>query len=130
MGITTMKMMSSTSTTSTSGVTLISLLRALPPPTFMPMGRLPVLPRAALGGRHALLVGLQADAREARLVDHPHHLAHFRVLEPAVGLDDDVLVGRALVDVLERRQQLVGRDPLVAEEDAAVLLDGDAELLG
>src|ERR1700742_1638958 len=41
MGVTTMKMMSSTSTTSTSGVMLISALTPLPePPTFIAMGLL------------------------------------------------------------------------------------------
>src|SRR5262245_42136380 len=55
MGVTTMKMISSTSTTSTRGVTLISFLTPLPEPPPIAMATIPSGGRFGLGGDDAAM---------------------------------------------------------------------------
>ena len=69
------------------------------------------------------------DAGETRLVDQLHDLAHPLVLQAAVGLEHHRLVGVLVVDGLELRRHLRVRHPVLADEDAAVLLDGERQLL-
>src|SRR5579864_4504138 len=179
-----MKMISSTSTTSTSGVMLMSLRMPLAPPRtsiaighysfpapgiaavlgapcrpWSPLppagdpcanprtqpsidrsiagiagpvaGPWPAAPVGPLDGAHPGLDLLdhQADPAEAGLVDQPHHLAHPLVLQPAVALQHDLLVRCLVVNALQRPRHLAVGHPVLADEDAAVLLDRDGELL-
>src|SRR5687768_7700551 len=118
----TMKMISSTSTTSTSGVTLISLFRLDPPATFMPIVRPPLARRSGALQPFAL-GGDQGRALEARLVDHLQGAADILVLEPPVGLDHHVLARRRVVDVGELSGELVLGHPVLADEQVPVGLE-------
>src|SRR5262245_16573620 len=105
-----MKMMSSTRQMSTKGVTLMSLLRPLPP-SCMAMTRppLPFRPRDLLGD--------ERDLGEPRLVGLDHHLAHVAVLHRAVGLDQDRLVGHPVVDFRHLGLELVPGNRLLLDVD-------------
>src|SRR5579872_7289077 len=125
-----MKMISSTSTTSTSGVMLMSLRMPLAPPrTSIAIGHCSFPAPAILGAAHPRLDLLdhQADPAEAGLVDQPHHVAHLLVLQPAVALQHDLLVRCLVVNALQRPRHLGVGHPVLADEDAAVLLDRDGE---
>src|SRR5260221_5943662 len=122
-GVATMKMISSTSTTSTSGVMLIS--ERTPEP--LPPNAISALPLRDL--RSGLLVlGKDADGGEAGLVGAFHHQAYFAEVDPLVGLEGH---GPGPVfDVLRldvARDVLVG-DPVLADEDRPVALDRDDEV--
>src|SRR5262245_34346969 len=89
-----MKMMSSTRTTSTRGVTLISELMApFPLPTAMPM----LSSLDSLDAGNTRLFGHDPHAREAGLVDHHHDVLDLAIRQALVTLQGDALVGIALV---------------------------------
>src|SRR5512142_3106937 len=95
-----MKMIRSTSTTSTSGVMLMSLLYSPVPPAVM---AIPIDSPGArlLGGSLLFLVGDQADVLEPRLLGHLHDVLDLAVLEPLVGLDDQLGLRGALVELVQ-----------------------------
>src|SRR5262249_45871229 len=102
----TMKMMSSTSTTSTRGVMLMSLLYSPPPPpTDIDMETLSLGPRSGLAAL-LLLFRDEADVLEAGVLAHLEDFLDVAVLEPLVGLDDDLGRRVALVELVERRLEL------------------------
>src|SRR5713101_4555220 len=101
LGATTMKMISSTSSTSISGVMLMSALAPPPaPPTAIAITNSPLnaccLSLTALLRRaRSLLLQLfcqQADLVHARRADVVHHLDHHPVLRPGVTVHVDRLV--------------------------------------
>src|SRR4051794_19730297 len=93
-----MKMISSTRTTSTSGVTFIwgAMRPAVPAPTFMAMALL-----------RFLLVDSERNAREADLAGELEYLAGAAVGDAVVGLQYELRLGSLLVLRLEARFQLV-----------------------
>src|ERR1051325_8336770 len=115
MGITTMKMMSNTSTTSTSGVTLISLrtpafplaLRSMGFPPFSPLRRPPKTtadpndpPSGGAGGRETKELGAggldvvedDAELLGAVVAAEVHELRHLAVGQLTVGGEEDDLL--------------------------------------
>src|ERR1017187_2953009 len=104
-----MKMMRRTRTTSTSGVTLISDLGPSPPPISM-LDSLLV----------RFLLGDEADALEPAVLDHPHDVLDVTEVQGSVGLDEDVLVRRALADLLHLRFEVLRGEPLRVDEDGLV----------
>src|SRR5262245_9522350 len=121
-----MKMISSTSTTSMSGVTLIS---ALPEPAAD-------IATTAPPGRPALAGGLrplrdEPDRLEPGLVQHDHHVLHVAEGQVFVPLQDDALAGAALELLGHAGHELILRNRLLIlpEPDVAVLLDGHEKLL-
>src|SRR6185503_4289748 len=86
-GVTTMKMISSTSSTSMSGVTFISQTWPPLPPTFIPIGSL--LASGPVGPLAGLLLRDQTHRLEARVADRKHQLLDDPELQARVGLDDD-----------------------------------------
>src|SRR4051794_12678765 len=114
-----MKMISSTSTTSTRGVMLISLRT---PPVELMFIAMAVTPSAYYGGlgaagAHRLLLGHHAHMAEAGLVDHLHQRAHVLVLQAPVGLDHHVLVRRRVVDLGQRGLQALLGHPVLVDEN-------------
>src|SRR5262245_2778008 len=97
-GTTTIKMMSSTSTTSTSGVTLISDCRpALSAPALSCMASVPL----RLGGD-------QAHVLEAGVLHGDHRLPDLAEAEAGVALDDDLGVLHAARGQAEAVPEAVG----------------------
>src|SRR5262245_4850739 len=87
MGTTTMKIISSTSTTSTSGVMLISDCRPeSDPPPFICMTS--ISPRLCCFGSF----GDQSHALEAGIFDRDHRFPDFSDTEPRVGFDDNLRI--------------------------------------
>src|SRR5512140_173542 len=119
-----MKMMRSTRTTSTSGVTLISDLGPSPPPMSMLMI---LTPRPLLLG---LFFGDETHVLESGVLDHPHDVLDVTEVQALVGLDEHVLVGGALAQLLHLRGEFLVREPLRVDEDGLVGLHGDEKLLG
>src|SRR5258706_216871 len=116
-------MISSTSTTSTSGVMLISERTPEPPP----LNAMSALPRRDL--RAGLLV-LRQDShlREAGVIGGLHHHAHLAEVDALVGLERQR--ARLVLVVLRLhvlRHVLVG-NPVLTDEDRAVGPDGDDEI--
>src|ERR1041384_4768405 len=103
----TMKMMRSTSTTSTNGVTLMSDLMLPLPPTCMTL----LVSGGLLGLRN------QTNVVEANLAAGLEHVEHVAVHDQAVALDGHFAVGGLLVDVLERRFDLILADDVRPEVD-------------
>src|SRR5215469_17617016 len=122
-----MKMISSTRSTSMSGVTLMFALWPPLGPTAIPI-RSPLLPRTGWRcGRLLILVlaliGQQAqlvDAGGAHIVDHRHHGPE---LGPGIGADENPLVHPARQAVFHLLGQLIRRGLVVAKEDLAVSHD-------
>src|SRR6266581_3319970 len=86
-GTTTMKMISSTSTTSTSGVMLISDCR-LDPESPLLNSMTSVSPRPCAGA-----LGDQPHPVEAGLLDREHGLSDLAEVEPRVAPDHDLGIG-------------------------------------
>src|SRR4051812_20952298 len=100
-----MKMISSTSTTSTRGVMLISLRTPPVELMFIAIAETPPGRRPSGAGARRLLLGHHTHMAEAGLVDHLHQRAHVLVLQTPVGLDHHVLVRGRIVHLGERRLQ-------------------------
>src|SRR5688572_1219258 len=83
MGAVTMKMISSTSITSTSGVTLMSPIGALLPPPELELNAIVLCPALSVRRRD------EADLRDADVLCRLHHLRHEAVLGGLVGADVD-----------------------------------------
>src|ERR1700687_676890 len=129
-----MKMISSTSSTSMSGVTLMFALWPPLGPTAIPMIVLlycPLLPWRSRGWRGAwscfLLLGQQAkviDPSSTNGIDHLHHAAktgsHVRLHVHALVL----LIGEAILDLA---RQVVDLNLFAAEINLAVPSNGDQE---
>src|SRR5512132_3857685 len=116
----TMKMISSTNTTSTSGVTLMSERMEPPPPTCMSL--------SSLSGV-LLRLSDQTDVVEADLAARFQDVENVAVLHELVAFDRDLAVGRALMNVLELRLHLILPHDVGAEVDRSVGFDGDLQLL-
>src|SRR5262245_58996607 len=118
-GTTTMKMISSTSTTSTSGVTLISDCRPAPgAPPCSCMTSVPLRLRAgALGDPSHVL--------EAGLLDGDHGLPHVSEVQPGVPLDHDLGVRHAPRGQAEAVREAIGGDLLIVDPEETGLVDGD-----
>src|SRR5919108_1145711 len=119
-GVRTMKMIRSTRTTSTNGVTLISDRIEPLPPTCMGLGSL---------SRGFLRLRDQADVVEADLAAGLEDVEHVPVFHETIALDRDLAIGRPFVNLLERRLHLVLANDVRTEIDRAVRLDRDLELL-
>src|ERR1019366_5341263 len=95
-GVITMKMMSSTSSTSMSGVTLIFALCPPPLPIAILIVGSPLLPtrRSGRGGVWSAfpLIGQQAQIIHTGSADGIHHLHHIAVVGAGVRLDIDLFV--------------------------------------
>src|SRR3954447_2710190 len=88
-GVATMKMMSSTSTTSTSGVMLISDRTPWPEPADMDIRYLSSLSLRDLFSRH-LVFGQERHGREVGVVRGFHHHAHLAEVDALVGFHHHV----------------------------------------
>src|ERR1041385_7758471 len=119
-GVMTMKMMSRTSTTSTSGVTLMSDRIEPPPPTCIDLDS---------WLRCSLRLRDQTDVVEADLAAGLEDVEHRAVFHQLVALDRDLAVGGALMDGFQLRLHLLLADDGRTEIDAAVRLDRDLQLL-
>src|SRR5262245_17298309 len=119
-GTTTMKMISSTSTTSTSGVTLISDCRPLPGPVWSCMAS--ALPR--LGA-----LGDQRDALKTRLLDRLHRVTDLAERETRVALEHDLGVRLRPHGRAEAVAEALGRDLLVLDPQDPALVDRDEDPL-
>src|SRR3989454_5854359 len=128
MGMVMMSMMSSTSITSMSGVVLMSTITSgsCPPPgpRFIAMIRLPPAARRA---RRRL--GDEADLEDPGALAGVHHPADELVAPVLVAADVDLGLGNLHRDLLELVEQLAVVDELVVPEHAAVLVDGDDDVL-
>src|SRR5687768_13011360 len=96
-GVMTMKMMRSTRTTSTNGVTLMSDLIEPLPPTCMGLD---------LSAR-LLRLGDQSDVVEAHLATGLEHVEHIAVLDLTVALDRNLTIRRPLLNLLQRGFHLI-----------------------
>src|SRR4028119_199872 len=114
----TMKMMRSTSTTSTNGVTLMSDLMEPLPPTCMTL---------CLSG--LLGLGDQTDVVEADLAAGFEHVENVSVHHLAIAFDGHFPVRCACVNLFQRRLHLIFPHDLRPEIHGAVGLEGDLELL-
>src|SRR5262245_61769789 len=103
-----MKMISSTSTTSTSGVMLISECRLEPEPSLNCM-----ITASFLLGFGAL--GDQADPLEAGLLDGDHGLPDFAEMEPCVAFDHDLGVRSVAHRGVEAFAEMLGRHRLIVD---------------
>src|SRR3954449_9239164 len=137
-GVATMKMISSTSTTSTNGVMLISL--RTPPPLLPPNPIFaPVLSAECwvLRTQHSgpstrsnpmlrdllarlLVLRQECDLREARFVGGLHHHPHLAVVDPLVRLQHDVAVRILLMLRGHVLRHIAVGDPVLTDEDRAV----------
>src|SRR5690348_14004761 len=124
-GVMTMKMISSTSSTSISGVTFMSAVGPPPaPPTAIPIVVL-LLPGGRDGRRGRgcagilALFGQQAQIIYAGCTHIIHYLHHRAVLGAGIGADKNALVNAVGQTVLHLLRQRVGRDHVVAEIDLA-----------
>src|SRR5215475_3722501 len=113
-----MKMISSTSTTSTSGVMLISDCRSeLPPPWICMMSLSPRLGVGALGD--------QSHAAEAGLIDRGHRPLDVAEVEPRVAADHDLGVRLVACRSAQAFTELLGSDRLIVDPQRASLVDRD-----
>src|SRR5439155_13288748 len=118
---TTMKMISSTSTTSTSGVMLISDCRSeLSSPRLNCM--MLISPRRCAGA-----LGDQPHAAEAGLLDREHGLPDLSEVEPCVAPNHDLRVRLGAHRSAEGFAQIFGCDRLVVDPQPAGLVDGDQD---
>src|SRR3954467_8932533 len=136
-GVATMKMISSTSTTSTSGVMLISL--RTPPPLLPPN---PIEPPGCLVTQQLsnsnpmfrdllarlLVLRQERDLREARVVRGLHHHSHLAVIDPLVRFQHHVAVRILLMFRGDVRRQIAIRDPVLSDEHRAVGFDRDDQI--
>src|SRR5512143_634867 len=119
-GTTTMKMISSTSTTSTSGVMLISDCRSEPEaPVSSCMSVSPRLCAGALGD--------QPHPAVAGLLDREHGLPDLAEVEPCVAADHDLGVRLGAHRSAEAFAEMIGCDRLIVDPQPACLVDGDQD---
>src|SRR5512146_2940655 len=112
-GTTTMKMISSTSTTSTSGVILISDCR-LESESSLLNSMMSVSPRLGSGA-----LGDQPDPAEAGLIEREHGLPDRPELEPSVASDHDLRVRLAAHRRAEGFSEMLGGDRLIVDPQPA-----------
>src|SRR5215468_36997 len=118
-GTTTMKMISSTSTTSTSGVMLISDCRLeLESPVLNCMMSLSPCPSG---------LGDQPHPAEAGLLDRGHGLPDLAEVELSVGADHDLGIRLGTGCSIEGFAEMVGCDLPVIDPQFARLVDGDQD---
>src|SRR6185436_12502579 len=117
-----MKMISSTSTTSTSGVMLISDCRLVPLLISMNSVSLRCL------GLGSGALGDQPDAVEAGLVDRDHGIADLADGEPRVAADHDLGVRFFARRGAEALAEILERDRLIVDPQPAGLVDRDQDL--
>src|SRR5215813_5054648 len=116
-GTTTMKIISSTSTTSTSGVMLISDCRlGLESPALKCMMSLPPGPNG---------LGDQPHPAEAGLLDRCHGLPHFAEVELCVAPDHDFGIRLGTHCSAQGFAEMVGCDLPVIDPQPAGIVDGD-----
>src|SRR5271156_5364826 len=119
-----MKMISSTSSTSIRGVTLIFAL--WPPPALTPIPiRSPLLPARRWWrlGALLLLVGQQTQLVDSGGPDVVHHRHHRSELGPGISADEHALVKAVGQAVFHLLRKLIGWGLVVAEEDFSVSHD-------
>src|SRR5215471_9411855 len=116
-----MKMISSTSTTSTSGVMLISDCSVFSesPLNCMISVSLRLVPGA---------LGDQPHAMEAGRLDGEHGLPDLVEMKACVGFDHDLGVGLVPHRGPQAFAELAGRDRLIADPQPAGFVDGDQNL--
>src|SRR5438105_222818 len=114
-----MKMMRSTSTTSTRGVTLMSDFTVPLPPTCMGLW----FSRRFSGLRH------QAYVVEAHIAERLQDVYDLAVLDELVALDGDLAIRRTALKVLQRLLHFFLANDVRSYVDRTVGLDGDQELL-
>src|SRR5205085_6347752 len=149
-GVMTMKMISSTSSTSIRGVTLMLAVGPPLPPiviaiTNSPSNYIGLAPssrfHSTLGSRHRFdrlgchvrrrrcfgpfLLSEQAQLVNASGTNIVHNVNHDAILGVRVGLDEDALVGLLGQLILYQSSELVGLDLIGAEKNAAILGDSD-----
>src|ERR1700756_1817947 len=109
-GVATMKMMSNTSTTSTSGVMLISLRTPEPP-----LLKATFPPRDLLAG--LLVLGQEGDGGEVGVVRRLHDRPHPAEVDPLVGFDHHRAARIFVVLFFQVDRELRVDDPILADED-------------
>src|SRR5712671_5020465 len=118
-GTTTMNMINSTSTTSTSGVMLISDCRLEPESPVLNCMML-LSPRPGAGAP-----GDQPHASEAGLLDHEHCLPDLAKVNPCVAPDHHLGVRLSAHRSDEGFGEVLGCDRLIVDPHPAGLVDGD-----
>src|SRR5262252_5903252 len=118
-GTTTMKMISSTSTTSTSGVMLISDCRLEPESLLLNCMMSLSFCACALGD--------QSHSAEAGLLDRDHCLSDFAEIELCIASYHDSGVGLGAHRSAESFVEMLGFDGLVVDPQSAGLVNGDQD---
>src|SRR6516225_9393263 len=118
-GTTTMNMISSTSTTSTSGVMLISDCRSEPGAPWLSC----IISISLCAGAP----GDQAHSAEAGLLDHVHRLPDLAEVKLSVAPDHDLGVRLGAHRLDEGFRELLGWDQLIVDPEPAGLVDGDQD---
>src|SRR5262249_10835876 len=119
-GTTTMKMISSTSTTSTSGVMLISDCKL--------DSDSPVLNCMMSFSPCAGALCDQSDTTKARIFDREHRLPDFAEVDACVAADHDLGVRFAAYCSAKRVAEMLGCDRLFVDPHLAGLVDRDQDL--
>src|SRR5215510_7060433 len=117
-GTTTINMINSTSTTSTSGVMLISDCRLEPESLLNCMMSLSFCAGA---------LGDQSHPAEARLLDREHGLPDLEEIELCVASDNNPRVRLGARRSIEGFAELLGCDGLIVDPQPACLVDGDQD---
>src|SRR5262245_4218948 len=120
-GTTTMKMISSTSTTSTSGVMLIS--DCSPEPEAPPLTCMISASLRRLDGP----LGDQTHTLEAGLFDRQHGRPDLAEAQPGVALDHDLGVQVGARRRAEALAETLWRDRLIVDPERAMLVDRDRD---
>src|SRR5271166_3429238 len=123
-GVITMKIMSSTSSTSMSGVTLMFALWPPLGPTAILMVDSPLLPTSRSGGRSVWsafpLFGEQAQVIYTGGAHGIHHPNHIAVVGAGIRLEIDLFVSAIRQAILHLAGQTIHRDLVGAEVDGAI----------
>src|SRR5262245_65897716 len=112
-----MKMISSTSTTSTRGVTLISDCSEVPLPICMSV------PLRRVAGA----LGDESHALEAGRLERLHGLPDFAEVQPGVAADHDLGIRLVPYRGAQAVPEILGTDHLVVDVQAPLRVDGDAD---
>src|SRR5262245_19800841 len=116
-----MKMISSRSTTSTSGVMLLSDCRPAPASLLL-NSTTSFSPR-----RCAWSLGDQPHPAEAGLLDREHGLSHLAEVELGVAPDHDLGIRLGAHRFVEDFAEMLGCDRLIVDPQPAGLVDGDQD---